>query len=103
MSKLDQVQLRPYPPAYLGAEELAFWLNCSERVIASYTKEKLLPPPIRIGNLIRWCWTDVKDHIAEQAALAQPAGDGDEYALNVVKLKAATRRLTKEAGDDSAS
>ena len=104
MRKAEQ-QHRPYPPTYMAAVELAFWLNCSERTVEEYSKVKLLPPPVRIGNLTRWRWLDVERHIAENngefPALAEVAAD--EYAANIIKLKGAAKRIAQEAGDDSAS
>lgn len=92
---------RPYPPAYMDAEELSFWLWCSPRAVQQYSKTGLLPRPLMIGNMVRWRWRDVEDHIDVLNGLAY--GDtgaiaaGDEYSSSILRL---VPRSKKKAGDD---
>ena len=100
MSKAAR-QHRSYPPAYMTAAEVAFWLNCAERTIEHYSKVKLLPSPVLIGNLVRWRWTDVEAHIAEQNGEAVgPANDGtggDEYSDDLTRLRKAKEKADGRA------
>jgi hypothetical protein len=100
-------QMRPYPPAYMTADELAFWLCCSSRTVEAYSKVNLLPAPLRVGNLVRWRWTDVEQHIAAQNRLAEgSSGDNpeaDEYSGDIIRLRAkAARQAGQEADGRSA-
>ena len=56
-------QSRPYPPDYVSAATLAYRLDCSLRCIQDYVRAGMLPAPEMIGNLARWDWLDVRQHI----------------------------------------
>lgn len=101
MRKADQK--RPYPPDFVSAATLAYRLDCSERAINDYVKEKLLPAPVFIGRLVRWFWPDVLDHIALKnnfatCRLEDTEGgydnDADEYEKDVERAREAARKKT---------
>jgi predicted DNA-binding transcriptional regulator AlpA len=56
---------RSYPPDYVSAETLAYRLDCSKSTVHAYVRSGLLPKPLKIGELVRWRWTDVKRFIEE--------------------------------------
>lgn len=85
---------RPYAPDFVGLGTLAYRLDCSDRIINHYVRCGILPPPLMIGNLIRWRWTDIEFHIDRQNGLLVVRGDGrqiaepDEYSADIEKIKA---------------
>ena len=103
MSKSDK-EKRPYPPAYLDAEEMAFWLTSCPRTVQQYSRSGLLPRPLMIGNLVRWKWRDVEDHIEAANGLAY--GDtgaiavGDEYSSSLATVTRLVPRRSKKTTDD---
>ena len=52
-----------YAPDYVSAATLAHRLDCSESTIHSYVRRGLLPPPVKIGELVRWSWIRVARRI----------------------------------------
>jgi predicted DNA-binding transcriptional regulator AlpA len=61
---------RPYPPALVSAETLAYLLDCSRSTIDDYVARGILPKPITIGYLHRWWWDEVQTIIKAQNELA---------------------------------
>jgi hypothetical protein len=107
MRKADRK--RPYPPDFVSTETLAYRLDCSERKVSDYARTGLLPRPINIGNLVRWFWPDVLDHIKSQNGLALASGsaegniDDDEYSQDIVKAKQRVQEATREKTHDRAA
>ena len=93
---------RPYAPDFVSAETLAYRLDCSVRTIEDYVRAKLLPGPVKIGNLVRWSWSDIEQHIAlmRDGPLADDHGDGkataDEYSSAIKRF---SPRTAKEAAN----
>lgn len=85
MSKSDQ--LRPYPPDFVSAETLAYRLDCSVRSVQDYTKSGLIPKPITIGNLVRWRWSDIVEHVAADNDLGNGLGSigRDDACTNAIE------------------
>lgn len=54
---------RNYAPDYVSAETLAYRLDCSRSTIDAYVRSGLLPKPFMLGNLVRWDFAAVRDHI----------------------------------------
>lgn len=67
---------RPYTPAMVSAETLAYLLDCSRSTVDEYVRKRFLPEPFDFGNLKRWWWDDVEAFIRAQAGsfLANGAG-----------------------------
>jgi len=52
--------MRPsFPPEFVSAETLALRLDCSRSTIDVYVKAGHLPPPLMIGSLARWDFSEV--------------------------------------------
>lgn len=88
MIKSDQI--RPYPPDFVSAETLAYRLDCSVRSVQDYAKSGIIPKPITIGNLVRWRWSDIVEHLAARNDLANRYGgigkdDACAYAIDKAK------------------
>jgi excisionase family DNA binding protein len=97
MRKSDRT--RPYAPDFVGAATLAYRLDCSETTIHEYVRAGVLPAPSMIGNLVRWRWSEVEAHLAQQdGATSDTDGQADEYTSDIVKFAAA-----RKATDGSAS
>ena len=59
---------RLYPPDLCSAETLAHRLDCSVSTIHSYVRRQVIPKPFKLGDLVRWRWSDVErlaDDLAE--------------------------------------
>lgn len=102
MRKADQK--RPYAPDFVSAATLAYRLDCSERAINDYVKAKQLPPPVTIGNLVRWFWPDVVDYIKQANSfntygLEDTGGENidaaDEYEESIERAREAARKKTR--------
>jgi predicted DNA-binding transcriptional regulator AlpA len=65
---------RSFPPDFCSAETLARRLDCSPSTVHSYVRRGLLPRPLRLGDLVRWRWSDVERFIDE---LEDPQGGRD--------------------------
>ena len=93
---------RPYPPDFCSAETLAYRLDCSLRAVHDYAGSGLLPKPVTIGNLSRWSWSEVCEHIGRlnTAVLPERIGfatvESDEYSV-------ATRRHAPSASKEAAN
>lgn len=93
---------RPYAPDFVSAETLAYRLDCSVRTIEDYVRAKLLPGPVKIGNLVRWCWSDVERHIG--LIYGQPlAEDASNDKDTADEYSAAIRRHTPRASKEAAN
>ncbi len=99
---------RPYPPDFVSAETLAYRLDCSERQVTVYAKAKILPPPVTVGNLVRWSWAEVLDHIKLQNDGTLATGDDagnvepDDYSQDIIgnRQKAKAKETTREKAND---
>jgi len=100
---------RPYPPDFCSVETLAYRLDCSTRAVHDYAASGLLPKPVTIGNLSRWSWSDVCEHIGQQNAVqmrdraAPSAVDDDEYSSDIIKLRAKAARQARKEADGCSS
>ena len=72
--------IRPYAPDYVDAATLAHRLDCSKSTVHDYVRRGLLPQPMKIGELVRWRWTDVERFI--DALEAGPRAD-DPYLAGI--------------------
>lgn len=89
MSKSNQQ--RPYPPDFVSAETLAYRLDCSVRSVHDYAKSGLIPKPIAIGNLVRWRWSDIVEHMTAENGLGS-IGKGDACTNAIEKAKQAREK-----------
>jgi len=93
---------RPYPPDFCSAETLAYRLDCSTRAVHDYAASGLLPKSVTIGNLSRWSWNDVCEHIGRlntallPERLGSPPVEADEYSSAVRRH---APRTSKEAAN----
>lgn len=55
----------PEPEHLLGVEQLARCLLKSRRAIYHLRERGVLPPPIKIGNALRWRLADIEDWLEE--------------------------------------
>lgn len=78
-------------PDYVSVATLAHRLDCSETTVHKYVRNGLLPQPIRIGELVRWRWTDVERFIATLETGAEESHANDPYLAGI------ERGTTKEA------
>jgi predicted DNA-binding transcriptional regulator AlpA len=53
----------PFPPDYLSKESLAHRLDMKVGAIDQLVKRGILPPPVSIGEALRWRWPDVDRRI----------------------------------------
>ncbi len=75
---------RNYPPDYVSAETLAHRLDCSKSTVQDYVRRGLLPKPLKIGELVRWRWTDVERFINDLEAEGNPRADkADPYIVGI--------------------
>jgi predicted DNA-binding transcriptional regulator AlpA len=88
---------RPYTPALVSAETLAYLLDCSRSTVDDYVDKGYLPDPIEIGALKRWFWHDVEAFIralnapsskplANGASAAPPSEEEDPFLLGVKRV-----------------
>jgi excisionase family DNA binding protein len=47
-------QTNDYKPLLLDTRDVAMLLKCSDRHITNLSKEGRIPPPVRLGSLVRW-------------------------------------------------
>jgi len=64
MAELLVKSLRDHPSALMSVTELAELLKCSPRHIYRLSDRGTMPPPVRIGGLVRWPRRLVEDWIA---------------------------------------
>jgi len=62
-------------PELLDAQEVANLLQCSARHVLRLASDGRAPPPIRIGNLVRWSRAAITSWIDAGCPAAKP-GDG---------------------------
>lgn len=90
--------LRPYPPDFCSAETLAYRLDCSQRAVHDYAASGLLPKPVIIGNLSRWSWSEVCEHIGRMNAgmlpdrMSSSEAADDEYAADIARITPKARK-----------
>jgi predicted DNA-binding transcriptional regulator AlpA len=77
----------------MSAETLAYRLDCSRSTVDDYVRRGLLPTPRIIGNLHRWCWSEVEVWIARHGAVrdqlaSHHADEDDPYSLGVKRVTA---------------
>lgn len=78
---------------YCSAETVAARLDCSKTTVHHYVRRGLLPRPIRIGELVRWKWTDVAERIESIATGAESHADHEDPYLQGLE-----RGTAEEAG-----
>ena len=66
---------RPYPPDFVSRETLAYRLDMTIGALEQYLKRGLLPPPVKIGEALRWNWDDVVKRLASRTATVDTAVD----------------------------
>lgn len=69
---------RAYAPDYVSGETLAYRLDCSIATIQAYVRDGLLPPPRRLGGLVRWRFSEIEavlDGLASSGADASASGE----------------------------
>lgn len=86
---------RPLPD-FCSAETLAHRLDCSKTTIHGYVRRGLLPKPIRIGELVRWRWTDVETFIESLTDRGDSHADANDPYFDGID------RGSEEEGDDHA-
>jgi hypothetical protein len=77
---------RTFPPDYVSRETLAYRLDMKIGAIEQLVKRGVLPPPISIGEALRWWWPDVDRRIRgddlQTSATAHEADDPYLKAIN---------------------
>jgi hypothetical protein len=70
---------RRYAPDYVSRETLAYRLEIAAGAVDQYVTRGVLPAPIKIGEALRWRWSDVEMRLAG----ASSSGDAvpDPYEL----------------------
>jgi excisionase family DNA binding protein len=63
---MEQPQVQPEAPALLDVKAVAILLHCSERTVYRLADGGRMPPPLRLGSLVRW----------SRATIDQWIGDG---------------------------
>ncbi|HIE68841.1 MAG TPA: DNA-binding protein [Planctomycetes bacterium] len=81
------------PPDYVSAETLAQRLDCSKTTVHAYVRRGILPRPLRIGELVRWRWTDIDAAIESFTA----GTDSDAHDANDPYLAGLERGEATEA------
>jgi len=66
------------PPSFVSKATLAAELDMSESTVDSYVQRGLLPPPIRRGGSVRWCWAEVEADLRGQST-----SDDDPFMVGV--------------------
>ena len=56
---------QPARPALLTAKEVAQLLSCSPRTVYRLADSGRIPPPVRLGALVRWSRRALEDWIAD--------------------------------------
>ena len=54
-------------------------LDCSKSTVAEYVTRGLLPKPLKIGQLVRWRWTEIEKFIAALETSPAQADAADPY------------------------
>ncbi len=69
-------------PPFVSAKTLGALLECSESTVWDYADREVLPPPISIGNLVRWRWDEVLATILTgRAACGGEDENKDKYLM----------------------
>ncbi len=85
-----------FPPDFVSAETLALRLDCSRSTIDVYVKAGHLPPPLMIGSLARWDFSEVRAFIKARNEQREGVGmngrsaAADAYSTGI-KLGTATK------------
>jgi excisionase family DNA binding protein len=62
------------PPALLTVKAVAGLLGCSTRNVFRLVDAGKMPPPIRLGRLLRWQCATIDEWISAGCQLCRPAG-----------------------------
>jgi predicted DNA-binding transcriptional regulator AlpA len=81
MSKSKPAQC--FPPDFCSAETLAHRLDCSPSTVHGYVRRGLLPKPLKLGDLVRWRWTDIERFIDELENPEMRRDAADPYLAGV--------------------
>lgn len=49
----------------ISKKELAELLGCSQNTISNLVKRDILPPPVRVGRLLRWTPEQIRNFISD--------------------------------------
>ena len=82
---------RQDPPDFISLASLAHRLEIGERRAESYVKSGFLPKPRRVGDLDRWYWPEVVDHLAGEEPQGQAETDSDGYTARIAAIKEKAR------------
>jgi predicted DNA-binding transcriptional regulator AlpA len=64
----------PAPPDLIDVQAVAAKLTCSTRHARRLADSGKMPPPIKLGNLLRWRRADIDDWIAGGCKAVRTAG-----------------------------
>jgi predicted DNA-binding transcriptional regulator AlpA len=60
--------------ALIGVRVVAQLYSCSERHVWRAADAGLIPPPLRVGRIVRWRIGTIRDHIRDGCPPIPPAG-----------------------------
>ena len=63
--KREENECRDQPPALLTVNDVAWLLNCSARTVYRLADSGRIPPPVRLGRLVRWSRRTLEVWLAE--------------------------------------
>ena len=78
------------PPEFISLATLAHRLEIGERRAESYVRSGFLPKPRRVGDLDRWYWPEVVDHLAGGGLQEQAEAADDDYSARIAQIKGKT-------------
>jgi predicted DNA-binding transcriptional regulator AlpA len=90
---------RPYPPALVSADTLAYLLDCSPSLIDQYVRLGHLPKPVKIGNLVRWHWVSVETvliPVEPEPTIIEPVDAQESYRLRAEQYGRQKRAREKD-------
>ena len=76
---------RNFPPDYVSRETLAYRLDMKAGAIDQLVKRGILPPPLQIGEALRWWWPDVDRRIrGDDLQIRSTAQDAEDPYLRAI-------------------
>lgn len=79
-------------PDYLTRETLAKRLDLSVNALEQYVKQGRLPPPVYIGDALRWRWETVDSFLTVGKVAEASSGDAISEALRAAKDRTSSAR-----------
>lgn len=64
---------------YINAKQLANKLNCGVSTIWRHTKNGLLPEPMRLGGMTRWCEQEIDQLIQSSLKEREGTASSDNF------------------------